>query len=180
MKFCACLWQLGDFSRKHILQARYFLWIFFFEKCFIWKSWCRNRIKTLVKSTVCNTCALGISDYQRDRKNLVSFGDWREAPWGWKPTILALRQLKQQLQEVQPLWKNCHHLEMQILWPYLETLRCLVLLISRWGFLAVGLEPILYVHQVTGGLAALWGTLFKLVMVSSQLAAIQLFLLSFK
>lgn len=62
----------------------------------------------------------------------------------------------------------------------METLRCLVLLISRRGFFAVGLEPILYVHQVTGGLAALWGTLFKLVMVSSQLAAIQLFLLSFK
>jgi len=46
--------------------------------------------------------------------------------------------------------------------------------------LAVGLEPIYYVHQVTGELAALWGTLFKLVMVSSQLATIQLFLLGFK
>lgn len=103
----------------------------------------------------------------------------RSSVW-MKTNYFSFEQLKQQLKEVQPLWKNCYHLEIEILSPYLETLRCLVLLISRWGFLAVGLEPILYVHQVTGGLAALWGTLFKLVMVSRQLAAIQLFLLSFK
>lgn len=84
-------------------------------------------------------------------------------------------------ERVQPQWKTCFHLEMQIfghIWEQSE--RCLVLLISRRGLSAVGLEPIYYVHQVTGGLAALWGTLFKLVMVSSHLAAIQLFLLGFK
>lgn len=54
------------------------------------------------------------------------------------------------------------------------------MLLSRRGLLAAGSEPIYYVQQVTEELAALWGTLFKLVMISSQLAAIQLFLLGFK
>ena len=77
--------------------------------------------------------------------------------------------------KIATIWK-CRYCDR--IWKHSE--RCLVLLLSRRGLLAAGSEPIYYVQQVTEELAVLWGTLFKLVMISSQLAAIQLFLFGFK